>query len=101
MNKQNLKVKIKEAIENNPFRKNIRRVSLFGSYLYGSPRTDSDVDLLIEFSPSAHIGLFGLMAIKEDVERYIGKQVDLLTPESLSQYFKQNVLGQAETVYEG
>ena len=100
MNKNDIKFKIRQAIEENPFKMDIERASLFGSYVNGVPREDSDVDLLIEFSPDARIGFFSLVGIKEDMERIIEKPVDLLTSEAISKYFKQEVLKQAEVVYE-
>ena len=100
MTKRGLKASVDKALKESSFAKDIKRISLFGSYLSGTPRRDSDIDLLIEFSPKARIGLLALMAIKEDLERLIGKEVDLLTPEALSKYFKKEVLSQAEILYE-
>lgn len=100
MSKQAIKAKIKEAIIKNPHLKDIQKVSLFGSYLSGKPEKDSDVDLLIEFTPKAKVGLFKLVQIKDDLEGYVNKPVDLLTPEQLSKYFRDEVLKQAEIIYE-
>ena len=36
----------------------IRRLSLFGSTLKATPRSDSDVDLLVEFEPGATPSVF-------------------------------------------
>ena len=101
MTKRELRSSIVRAIEKNPLRKHIKKVSLFGSYANGKPKKDSDVDLLIEFSPAAKIGLFKLLDIQEHVEKFIGKKVDLLTPEAISPYFRKNVLSEAEVIYEG
>lgn len=100
MKKAEIKKKIKEAIIKNPFREEIQKVSLFGSYLNGKPKKDSDIDLLIEFTPTAHIGFFKFFDIQENIEKHLKKKVDLLTPESLSHYFRDEVLRQAETIYE-
>ena len=100
MNKSEMKSKIYQAVEANPLKKEIKKVSLFGSYVSGIPRQDSDVDLLIEFYPTAKIGFFALVDIKEDFEHSVGKSVDLLTPEAISKYFRQEILDQAEVVYE-
>lgn len=99
-NKEDIKFKIRQAIEENPFKIDIEKASLFGSYVNGVPREDSDVDLLIEFAPEAKIGFFSLVGIKEDMERVIGKSVDLLTSEAVSEYFREEILRQAEVVYE-
>lgn len=100
MNKQELKQKIREAVEKDPLRDNIKRVSLFGSYIHGDFKNNSDVDVLIEFIPMANIGFFELAHIKRNMEKYAKKEVDLLTPEAISKYFREEVLKESETVYE-
>ena len=99
MGKQEIKA-IKEAIERDPLQSEIKKVSLFGSYLGGTPREDSDVDLIIEFVPTAKIGLFKLIEIKHNMEDYIQKPIDLLTPDSISKFFREEVISQAEIIYE-
>jgi hypothetical protein len=99
MSKREIKKKIKEAIEKNPFKKDIKKVSLFGSYTKETNREDSDVDVLIEFEPSATVGFFKFVEIQDDIGDYIGKSVDLLTPEAISQHFREEVLNQSELIY--
>jgi uncharacterized protein len=100
MSKQEIKQKIKEAVEKDPLREDIQKVSLFGSYVHGDFKNDSDVDVLIEFTPTAKIGFFKYFDIRENIEKHLQKKVDLLTPEGLSKYFKDEVLKEAETIYE-
>lgn len=100
MSKQELKQKIREAVEQSGFKDDIRRVSLFGSYAYGTPREDSDVDLLIEFVPTASIGLFKYARIQNYFEDRLRKRVDMATPTALSKYIREKVIGQAQPVYE-
>lgn len=100
MNKEEIKKALKEAARHDPNKNAIVRVLLFGSYAYGNPRPDSDVDVLVEFSPQYPIGFFKFFDTQENFEKYVGKKIDLLTPESLSHYFRDDVLAKAETVYE-
>ena len=100
MSKEQLKKSILEAIENDPNKKDILKVSLFGSYLSGKPKKNSDVDLLIEFDPKAIVGFFKLSDFKNNFEKHLGKEVDLVTPEALSKYFKDEVIKQAYLIYE-
>ena len=100
MSKQELKQKIKEAVEKDPLKENIQKVSLFGSYVRGDFKDDSDVDVLIEFTPTAKIGFFKLAQIKRHMEGFVNREVDLLTPEAISKYFREEVLKEAEQVYE-
>lgn len=100
MSKNQIKKSIQEVIKKDPLKKEIRKVSLFGSRLDGKPRKDSDVDILIEFKPKASIGFFRLIEIQEKFEKVLRKKVDLLTPEQLSKYFRKEVLQKAEKIYE-
>ena len=100
MDKQQIKQRLLRAIKNDPHINDIKSVALFGSYVNGRPKEDSDVDVLIEFMPNAHIGFFKLVDIKQHLEEFVGKEVDIVTPEALSKYFRDEVLAQAESIYE-
>ena len=100
MSKEKLKKSIRQAIANDPHKQDILTVSLFGSYAYGKPKADSDVDILIEYRDEAPIGFFELFDTKDNIEKHLNKKVDLLTPASLSHYFRDEVLRRAEKIYE-
>lgn len=55
----------------------IKRVDLFGSYAGGAPTEDSDVDLLIEFTPKA-VSLLTLSGVKLRLEELLGVEVDVI-----------------------
>lgn len=99
MGKEKIKLEIRNAIEKSRFRKEMRKVLLFGSYVYGHPNEKSDVDVLIEFEPSAHITFFDLSDIKGELEEQLHKKVDLLTLGALSKYFREEVLSKSEEIY--
>ena len=100
MSKEKLKKSIRQAIANDPHKQDILKVSLFGSYAYGKPKPDSDVDILIEYRKDARIGFFELLDTQYNIEKYLNKRVDLLTPSSLSHFFRDEVLRRAEKIYE-
>lgn len=100
MDKETIKKQVQKTIKKDPLKDTIKKISLFGSYLRGTSREDSDIDLLIEFFPSARIGFFKLIGIQENIERALNRKVDLLTPEALSKYFRSDILNQAEVIYE-
>jgi len=77
----------------------IRRLSLFGSVLRDDFRPDSDVDVLVEFEPTARIGLIGLAALEIELSEILGRRADLRTPQDLSRYFREQVLASAEVQY--
>jgi len=100
MSKQEIKQKIKEAVEKDPLKDDIQKVSLFGSYIHEDFKRDSDVDVLIEFTPTSNIGFFKYFDIRENMEKHLKKKVDLLTPEGLSKFFRDEVIKEAELIYE-
>ena len=80
-------------------RHHIRRLALFGSVLRSDFRPDSDVDVLVEFEPTARLGFIGLATIQRELSGLIGRQVDLRTPQDLSPYFRDEVLRTAVDQY--
>ena len=81
-------------------RHQIRKLSLFGSRLKGTARPDSDIDLLVEFDPSAHPTLLDMAEIEIELSELMGGvRVDLRTPQDLSRYFRDEVVGEAKVQY--
>ncbi len=69
-------------------------VRIFGSYLHGTQKDDSDIDLLIDLEPGR--SLFDLVALKRDLNNEIGRNVDVVTEGALSPYIKADVLREAK-----
>ena len=101
MTKQEIKKRLLSAVKNDPNSADIKYVALFGSYVNGTPREDSDIDVLIDFYPQSIVGLFKYIDIQENLSKALGKKVDLLTPQAISKYFRNQVLQEAEPIYEG
>jgi predicted nucleotidyltransferase len=80
-------------------RNGIARLSLFGSILRDDFTPRSDVDVLVEFHPSARISLFDLSGMSVELSEIFGRKVDLRTPEDLSRYFRGAVLREARPLY--
>jgi predicted nucleotidyltransferase len=55
----------------------VKRIGLFGSFARGTPRNDSDVDILVEFDRP--IGL-KFMEFADYLEQVLDRKVDILTP---------------------
>ena len=56
----------------------ITELALFGSALRDDFGPDSDVDLLVSFAPDARHSLFDLVAMEEELEELLGREVDLV-----------------------
>ena len=77
----------------------ILRLALFGSVLRDDFRSDSDVDVLVEFEPDARVGL-RFFELEQELTEILGRKVDLSTPGFLSRYFRDEVLAEAEVQYD-
>lgn len=79
-------------------RNRVYRLALFGSVLRDDFRDESDVDVLVEFLPDTKVGL-NFVRMQDELSVIFGRKVDLHTPGSLSKYFKDEVLNEAEMLY--
>ncbi len=80
-------------------RHHIRKLSLFGSVLRNDFRSDSDIDLLVEFDPDHIPGLIRLAGMEIELTEIMGRKADVRTAQDLSHYFRQEVLNSAEVQY--
>jgi len=74
--------------------------SLFGSVLREDFKPDSDLDVLVSFSPTAQISLFDLVQMKIELEELFHRQVDVVEKEALrNPYRRQEILTNAQVIY--
>ena len=75
-------------------RNGLRNVRVFGSMARGDADETSDVDLLVTLPPdTSGLALFGL---EIDVEKLLGRPVDVLTEGCLHDMFRERVLREAK-----
>jgi predicted nucleotidyltransferase len=77
----------------------VRELSLFGSAARGEMRPDSDIDLLVEFLPDAEVGLLEHAGLMLDLQRLLGRKVDLVSKKGLKPRIRPYVLADARLVY--
>jgi predicted nucleotidyltransferase len=53
--------------------------ALFGSVLRDDFGPDSDIDVMLNFSPASHWSLLDMVDMKEELEALFGRKVDVLT----------------------
>lgn len=80
-------------------RMGIKRLALFGSILTENFRPESDIDVLVEFSPGHAPGFFGLAKMERELSELLGRKADIRTPQDLSKYFRDDVIAGAEVLY--
>ena len=73
---------------------------LFGSYARGEQRADSDVDILVNYDRSQRIGLFKISAMHLDLEKILGKEVDLVEENMLFPWVASSVNHDKKLIYE-
>jgi predicted nucleotidyltransferase len=73
----------------------VRRLGLFGSFVRGEQRLDSDVDFLVDFDPLGKT-FDHFMELSFLLEEALQRRVELVTPESLSPYLGPEILSEVE-----
>lgn len=82
-------------------RNDVRRLAVFGSALRDDFTPESDVDLLVEFLPDAHVSLFDMARMETELEEMVPERsIDLRTPRDLGARFRDTVFAEAEAVYD-
>ncbi|WP_416672376.1 nucleotidyltransferase family protein [Egbenema bharatensis] len=81
----------------------VAELALFGSILRDDFRPDSDVDVLIAYQPASKRGLFEKMAMQEELQQLLHRQVDLVSKKAIEQsrnrIRRDNILNSAEIIY--
>jgi|SRR5680860_272838 len=82
-------------------RHGIRSLSLFGSSTRKDFRSDSDIDVLVEFEENAEASLFDLVEIERELSALFGNRaVDVVTPAVFrNPYRRRAILKDLERVY--
>ncbi len=90
-------INIKEI---NPILKDngVEFAGVFGSFSRGEMKETSDIDILVRFITP--VSLLKLIHLERMLSRKIGREVDLITEDSLSPLIKQEVLRDLKPIYE-
>ena len=75
----------------------VARLALFGSVLRNEARHDSDVDLLVQFSPGRK-SYERFLALSDLLEARLSHPVELVTTEALSPFIGPRILAEAQDV---
>ena len=72
-------------------------IGLFGSFARGQQTQNSDVDILVDFLPDQH-SFDNLMDLSFFLEDLFGRDVELVTTQSLSPHIGPHILQEVERV---
>jgi predicted nucleotidyltransferase len=75
----------------------VKRLGLFGSFVRGQQKAESDVDLLVEFEPGQKT-FDHFMQLALLLEEVLQRRVELVTPEALSPHIGPYILKEVEDV---
>jgi uncharacterized protein len=89
-----------EKIEAFCRRNRIRWLAFFGSVLRDDFSPESDVDVLVEFEPDAHVGLITLAGMEIELGQMLGRRAEIHTVNGLHPLYRDEVLDLAEVQYE-
>ena len=75
----------------------VEKMGIFGSFVSGMQNNNSDVDLLVQIKKGQK-NFRNFMGTADLTEALLGRNVDLLTPESLSPYIGPRIEKEVEYV---
>lgn len=87
MNSQEILARLREN-ENALRARGVKHAALFGSRARGDNRTDSDIDIMIEIDPEAHMGVWGYVGLKDYIATLFDGPVDVVDREALKPYVR-------------
>ncbi len=73
----------------------VKKIGLFGSFVRGEQRPDSDIDLLVEFEPGQKT-FDAFMELCFFVDDILQHRTEVVTVESLSPYIGPHILREVE-----
>jgi len=81
----------------------VTELAFFGSVLRDDFGPDSDVDVLVSFSPKVDWSLLDHIRMEQELSQQLGRKVDLITRRSIERghnwILREEVLGTAEVIY--
>lgn len=76
---------------------NIKSIGIFGSFVRGEQRYDSDINILVEFNNNDDMDLFTFIELKDYLSSLLGRKVDLVMKDNLKPHIGKYILN--EVIY--
>jgi predicted nucleotidyltransferase len=66
----------------------VSHAAVFGSRARGDNQRDSDIDIMVEFDPAAHVTVFNYAGLKDYIASLFDDPVDVVSREGLKPYIR-------------
>jgi hypothetical protein len=66
----------------------VRHAALFGSRARGDNRPDSDIDIVVDLDPAAHLTIFGYAGLKDYIADLFDGPVEIVNRAALKPYLR-------------
>lgn len=93
-----LRAALRDQLPELQHRYGLRSIEVFGSYVRGEQRPDSDLDLLVEFDPARKISLYDLVAMEQYLSDHLGIRVDLVEKRGIKPALRTRIIAEAISV---
>jgi len=74
----------------------VRSIAIFGSYVRGEQREESDIDLLVEFEGS--VSLLHIVSVENYLSDILGMKVDLVPRKNIREELRETIIKEAIAV---
>jgi len=90
---EEIKTRLKENFELVSTEYKVKTIAVFGSYVRGEQKEESDVDILVEFYEP--IGFFKFIELEDYLSNILGRDVDLVSKKALKPRIGKHILEEA------
>jgi predicted nucleotidyltransferase len=74
----------------------VKKAAVFGSFVRGENKKRSDIDILVKIGKN--ISLLDFIGLKLEIERILGKKVDLVEYDTLKPFIKERALKEQKII---
>lgn len=78
-------------------KRGVAHAALFGSRARGDNRADSDIDIMVEVDPQAHVSVYDYVGLKEYIASLFDGPVDVVNRDGLKPHIRPAAT--ADTIY--
>jgi hypothetical protein len=76
----------------------VKSIGIFGSYVRGEEKKESDLDILVEFEESADLSLLDFIRLENHLSEELGVKVDLVEKGTLKLRIGKHILEEVVTI---